>query len=277
MEMKRMIVHNGKFHADDVMACALVRRVFPEVVIERVSEVTEEMRQDPAAIIADIGRGKFDHHQEDAVRRPCPLDNKYVKTAVPVEFKAAACGLIFDEYRDRIFKTSYAANRFFRNYIRPIEIQDNVGKGRTQNPLSMAVIAFNVITQDEEKQMQAFMRAEHILEEIIDAEVTAEARELELEKTVRKHAESAEDGILILPTYMPWRKAVKGLGIRYVVMPSRNEYVLQTAGRSLPKSWLEKKPAGCTFVHQGRFLSAFESEEAAIRAAKECMAPAHMR
>ena len=268
-EIKRLVIHDGKFHADDVMTCALVRTAFPDVRIERVSGVDDDMRNDENTVIADIGLGKYDHHQPDAPRRPYVLDNQYTKTAPPITYKAAACGLIFEDIKDMIFKTKESANFFFENYIRPIEAQDNVGKGVAANPLSIAIGAFNTISTNEEDVERRFFRAVHICEEIICAEAEAEEERLKSEGEVEKYIAKSEDGILILPKYMHWCKAARKAGLNYAVMPGRDGFALRPVRGLLPADWLNEKPNGANFVHQGRFIAVFRTKEYAVEAAKK--------
>ncbi|HBG85421.1 MAG TPA: metal-dependent hydrolase, partial [Erysipelotrichaceae bacterium] len=62
----KFITHAGSFHADEVMATALLEILYDEILLARVGEV-EEAKED--AFIYDVGLGNYDHHQEDKVRR----------------------------------------------------------------------------------------------------------------------------------------------------------------------------------------------------------------
>ena len=84
--------------------------------------------------------------------------------------------------------------------------------------------------------------------------------------------------ILLLDKWFPTYTALqepKYDDLRFSVFPSlRGGYLLNclhTSERSayrlqFPSRWLEKKPEGCTFVHQSLFTASFVSREAAIRA-----------
>lgn len=70
---KRLVVHSESFHTDDVFATALLLALFPdsEVVRSRDKAVI-----DSGDIVYDVGnmydpaKGRFDHHQEGAKKRP---------------------------------------------------------------------------------------------------------------------------------------------------------------------------------------------------------------
>ena len=78
------ITHAGTFHADEVFATAFLDLYKKDVVLTRVTEIDNtKVRKD--AIIYDIGRGKFDHHQADAKLRESGI-------------KYSSFGLLFEEY-----------------------------------------------------------------------------------------------------------------------------------------------------------------------------------
>ena len=64
--MKRMAVHDGTFHADDVFGVALMQSIYNDLEIIRTRD--EELLK-TCDIISDVGNGKYDHHQVDKIRR----------------------------------------------------------------------------------------------------------------------------------------------------------------------------------------------------------------
>lgn len=70
MKVRKIITHAGQFHADEVMACAIVRSIYPEIELERKFQITQEEMNDPSILVIDVGRefnadkGNFDHHQD---------------------------------------------------------------------------------------------------------------------------------------------------------------------------------------------------------------------
>ena len=55
--------HGGQFHSDDVFATAFLRILNPDIEVVRGFQVPENFQ----GIVYDIGRGKFDHHQNEIV------------------------------------------------------------------------------------------------------------------------------------------------------------------------------------------------------------------
>lgn len=64
--MKRMAVHNGIFHADDVFGVALMQSIYNDLEIIRTRD--EELLK-TCDIVSDVGNGKYDHHHVDKIRR----------------------------------------------------------------------------------------------------------------------------------------------------------------------------------------------------------------
>ena len=68
MNNANAITHNGKFHVDEVFSTVLLMKVFDNIKVARVPDVPENMKMEDK-IIYDIGKGKFDHHQSNALTR----------------------------------------------------------------------------------------------------------------------------------------------------------------------------------------------------------------
>ena len=78
MKIKEIYIHGGIFHSDDVMCVALARIANPQVKFQRVFKAPTEVEE--GVIVADIGGGKYDHHQIDAEVRP--NGDKFAGTAL---------------------------------------------------------------------------------------------------------------------------------------------------------------------------------------------------
>ena len=109
----KFITHAGSFHADDVMATVLLEILYEDILLARVAEIDEK---DTDAFVYDIGLGKYDHHQDDKVRR----DNGIAYSSV---------GLIWRDYGIQILEKlgiqDYLEDYFYDiddQIIMPIEI-----------------------------------------------------------------------------------------------------------------------------------------------------------
>jgi uncharacterized UPF0160 family protein len=62
------VTHNGTMHADEVFATAFLELYLGSVRVYRTSSVNLD-EVDSNVLVYDVGRGKFDHHQPDALKR----------------------------------------------------------------------------------------------------------------------------------------------------------------------------------------------------------------
>ena len=273
-----IMVHGGTFNADDVMCVAICKVIKPWIRVERVLEVPEDVPE--TTLVADIGLGKFDHHQEDVKLRE---DGH----------KRAACGLLFEEFGDILFVDEDIKSEFERNIIYAIEDTDN---GINENPLSSAITRFNPVLNDEEDVYDGFGDAVQLCVGII--------RKYRLHSEANKSAKNKVDitlkinskvkdiltryaiktvnskGLVILSHYVPFNLFLD-TGVKLIICPSdKGEYNINTVKVSkdsfedkvpLPESWLENPPEGCTFVHKNRSIASFRTVEEAIIAANSIL------
>ena len=64
----KYITHSGTMHTDEVFATAFLDLYKKDIAVIRVPQI-EKDKIPKGALIYDIGRGKYDHHQEDAELR----------------------------------------------------------------------------------------------------------------------------------------------------------------------------------------------------------------
>ena len=114
--LKTIVVHDGVFHADDTSCCAFMRMINPEINILRTNDVSK-INQDEA-IICDIGKGEFDHHQTDG---SVPTVNVVINdVGETVNTKRCAFGRLWEAYgKDYL-------NDFYKNYNFSDKVIDHV-------------------------------------------------------------------------------------------------------------------------------------------------------
>lgn len=85
MHIDRIITHDGSFHADEVMAIALLYEHVGERPVHRTRQITEEEMADPTVCVIDVGRRFdppahcFDHHQDGTLAASCCLMADYLR------------------------------------------------------------------------------------------------------------------------------------------------------------------------------------------------------
>jgi len=98
--MKNIATHNGKFHADDVLAIALVKIfIDKEIITTRVKHATLDF--DNYDLIIDVGLKHdgvryFDHHQDKKLSSACKLLWKSINLNYPTVNKLVSLVSDFD-------------------------------------------------------------------------------------------------------------------------------------------------------------------------------------
>ncbi len=252
--------HAGRFHADDVFSAALLRLLRPDIRIYRGYDVPKGF----SGIVFDIGFGPFDHHQKDSPKR---------ENGVPY----AAFGLLWREYGHHIL-TEKEAERFDENFIQPLDIDDNTGSGHL---LATLIGSFNPSWDSRQDADDAFEDAVDVARQILYhrlKSILAIGRGLD---AVGKALQTMEDGLVILPTYMPWKPVLIPSKAAFVAYPSdRGGFSVQCIQSDprdqtshkvpFPKAWhgqpeekLQQLTGidDITFLHASGFLATVGSEQ----------------
>lgn len=263
---KEALTHAGSFHSDDVFGAALLTYINPNIRIRRVFEVPQNYE----GLVFDIGKGKFDHHQEDSEIR---------ENGVPY----AAFGLLWREYGAGILGEEQA-REFDESFVQPLDLSDNTG---CHNVLAKMIANFNP-TWEEENTIstdECFEQAKQLALTILERYIENYKAEAKGEKIVVEALSQMKDQIVVLPRCVPWKKTLTYSGAKFVVYPSnRGGYNAQGVPLatdstelvcSFPKDWrgrsLEELKkitgiAGIRFCHNAGFLAAFDNQEDAIKA-----------
>ncbi len=277
--------HNGGFHADDVLAFALVRAFLdPEAVVLRT--------RDPAALadadlVFDVGgaldptRRRFDHHQAS-------YDGPYSSAGLVLDWLLAE-GHVDPELarllRDRVV-----------NYV------DDVDNGRVEPQAHVPCFATIVAGYNRGAQTLSdfdarFLDAAAMAGELVGglvAEHDERRQAHDLVLAAMAAAEQAGSNVLELPRYVRWKPIYfanggASHGTDFVIMPGLDESwrvvcIPPAEGsfaqkRSLPQEWaglvdtaLQQACGvpGARFCHKNRFIAVFDSREhllAALRGA----------
>ena len=273
----KVITHNGRFHADEVFAIAMVALLLgrvPEVVRTRNMDVINNKKEDD--LVIDVGgmydpkRGLFDHHQ-----------------ATPEVEGFAAAGLVWKEYgREICIKMCGKDHQEIVEHVRENLVDEidmvDIGKAffganAPKNNLSKVIGGFNRMESDESSN-EAFKKALFFAVEVLkNAIVEAEDAFLAKEVIQKADQERGDDPVLILAKYVPWMGAVKD-DVRFIVFPDAvkpDAWVIQGNKTKhekrdlLPREWWglngEDLDAvvgvqGCTFCHKAGFIMGCSSD-----------------
>lgn len=264
--IKKAMTHGGKFHADDVFSAALLKIIYPGIQIQRVFVVPEEFD----GIVFDIGRGPFDHHQEDAEVR---------ENGVPY----AAFGLLWRKYGPLLVGKEEAVH-FDEGFIQPLDADDNTGCG---NQLASAISSFNPVWDSSENPDDCFARAVEFAIVILENKMERMRSMVRAIKIVQTALNKTEGKVVVLPQFAPWKTVLVPSKAEFVVYPSqRGGYSAQGVPKAMdtnelkhpfPVEWYGKPPEELqrisgiptlNFCHKSGFLISADTLEDILQACR---------
>ena len=289
-----LVTHSGGFHADELMSSVILTRLFPEARIVR-SRAPEWITAGADRIIYDVGGAYdaaaqiFDHHQRGA---PLREDGQ----------PYSSFGLIWKHYgRDYLAASGLAAAdievvhaAFDSSFVLPIDLVDNGALSPAiAGPLAGLTLPALLETlkpvfdeTDPAAEDQSFQTALTIARCFVEARIARSAAKIRAEALVHQAIVDAGPArVLELPMGMPFRPAIIKAGadhLLFVVHPRDKDWCLATIRSAddgfevradLPAAWagltnsdLEAASgvAGASFCHNGRFIAAAKTREAAL-------------
>jgi uncharacterized UPF0160 family protein len=299
-----LVTHSGGFHADELLSSVILTRLFPQARLVR-SRAPEWITPGADRIIYDVGGAYdvtaqiFDHHQRGA---PLREDGQ----------PYSSFGLIWKHYgRDYLaasglpetdIETVHAS--FDTNFVLPVDLVDNGAVspsvagvlGGLTLPVLLETLKPVFDDTDPDATDRAFHAAMAIACSFVEARIAQSASKLRAEAVVKQAIIATGEGrVLELPMGMPFRPAIIKAGadhLLFVVHPREKDWCLTTIRRGdegfevradLPASWagltngdLEAACGveGASFCHNGRFVAAARTREAALAMADIAVADA---
>ncbi len=298
MTIDYLVTHSGGFHADEVMSSVILTRLFPDAQLVR-SRAADWITPAPGRIIYDVGgaydagAGIFDHHQRGA---PTRADGR----------PYSSFGLVWQHF-GREYLTAFGIAEadldavhasFDASFVLPVDLVDNgalsVSDAGALSGMTLPglIETLKPVFDDTDPQAEdrAFATALSIARSFVEARVARSAAKLRAEGMVRQAiADAGEGRILELPMGMPFRPAVVKAGadhLLFVVNPRGKDWSLGGIRRAdegfelradLPAAWagltgpaLEEACGvpGAVFCHNGRFIAAAQTREAALAMAE---------
>lgn len=303
-----LVTHSGGFHADELLSSVILTRLFPQARIVR-SRAPEWITPGVDRIIYDVGgaydatSGIFDHHQRGAPLR----DDGQPYSSFGLIWKhfgrdyLAAFG-IPDEHVETVHIS------FDGSFVLPVDLVDNgTVSPSVAGPLVALTLPVLLETlkpvfdeTDPEADDRSFHAALVIARSFVEAKIAKSAAKLRAEALVTQAIVDAGEGhILELPMGMPFRPAIVKAGadnLLFVIHPRDKDWCLTGIRRAdegfelradLPAAWagltngdLEAVCGieGASFCHNGRFIAAAKTRDAALAmaelAVKEAILPA---
>lgn len=276
------VTHSGTMHADEIFATAFLDLYYGDITVFRTTSVPTDLNKN--VIVYDIGRGKYDHHQEDAKKR----DNGITYCSF---------GLLWQDFGRDFLKKRNIENiedvftAFDKDFIEALDADDNGVFPKIDAPykvktLSEVIKLFNPGYKSGQDETIQFAKAVSFAKNIIEEELISVTGKVIAKQQVLKSLEKKENHTLFLEEYMPYEQTIlqeeSANDIYFVVYPSnRGGYGIKTVPISqedhtkrldFPEEWagleneeLERTSGikGLTFCHLTRFLTCCDTLETA--------------
>lgn len=253
-----VVTHNNTFHADDVIAVALLRHAGYNFQYCRTRDPNflEPGLANKETLVLDVG-GKyepsllnFDHHQDNALQ--------------------SAAGLIYQEIKDEICAPE--EQPFFEQFIASIDAidtnRDHIYHLWEQLPdgfrnTSQILGCFNRQVDDADMQDHQFERAVVAAETIIQNEVFNAWMKARSEQEYRRRIINIRNNVAIFDEYNAvWREKKEHL---FAVMPHATGWQVQSADiaiETIPES--VKDWPGFVFRHSNGFMAVLKERSDAL-------------
>ncbi|SIS90850.1 MYG1 family protein [Alicyclobacillus vulcanalis] len=284
--------HHGKFHADEVFAVAILRRIYPEARIVRTRNKSILAQCD---LVVDVGGGPYDHHTVQKVHRA---------NGIPY----AAAGLIWRDYGNRFLASlgvereedrAQVCSNIDDKLFQAIDAIDNgidLERDMRIKGISELIGSFNPPWNSQEDENQAFERALQFATQILLNYAHHEISRIEATEIVKAAYQARKErALLVLPTCCPWTETLLEIDpegeVLYVAFPDKTgQYRLQVvpkgpgtfeARKPLPSEWAGKEGEelasicgvdDAVFCHPARFIAGAESLKGILQMAEEALA-----
>jgi len=289
-KIKTLGTHNGKFHADDVMATAILRLLLGDIKVTRTRDQNILEKLD---FVYDISLGEFDHHQ---------LNKEIRENNIPY----AACGLVWREFGPRVikkFNSQLSENDIIsifdyvdKNLVQGIDATDNGIDIKSEikvMTISDIIQSFNPTWDSQDSKDVAFEEAAGYATEVIKRIINRQVSVIKARIIVNEAFQNRNiNEIMVLKNGCPWLQQLLKIDINnevlFVISPDDNnaEYKIQTVKKTADtfearKDILESirgksseeinsimQIDDAIFCHKAGFIASARSIESALKIAK---------
>lgn len=275
------ITHSGTMHADEIFSTAFLDLYLENIKVYRITTIPKDLNEN--VLIYDIGRGKYDHHQENAKKRDDGITY-------------CSFGLLWEEFGYKFLKKrnikdiEEVFNIFDKDLVESIDAEDNgvfpkIEASYRVKTLSEIFKLFNPSYKSNQDEQIQFKKAVELAKIIIEETLLNIIGKVIAKEQIIEKLKISKNHTLYLDEYMPYEQTLFkediASDIYFVVYPSnRGGYGIKTVPisqennnkrKDFPLSWagldneeLEKISGikGLRFCHLTRFLVTCDTLEA---------------
>lgn len=302
-DITRLITHDGMFHADEVLATAVLRTIFDEAQVLRTRDPHILNTAGPESVLYDVGgaydpdRNRFDHHQPGAPTR---------QDGSPY----SAFGLIWDrygaDYLDLIGVAAGLIPEVQKSVDRSVVIGIDLLDNGVLDPASLGPAAELTLPSligdlnppydaPDGAEMAWFEVAVRMSGDLLVSRIKGAESALRAKREVLDAIEAGGTSpILELPRGAPFRAAIEEAGadhILFVVHLRKTDWIVSTVSvqegsytrrLDLPEAWAglewsdlaaQTGVPDAVFCHRARFMAVAGTREGALRMAELALEP----
>lgn len=227
--IRKIVVHDGQFHADDVFCVALMKECYSEeIIVRRIPRNASIEKYGHDTLVCDIGNEydgitKFDHHQMSISH----LTAKELRCSV---------GLLYDTFGSELYHKTISL-------IHDIDKHDcDSRKYRSQ--LCVSIAAFNPDWEATDKERDnAFNLAVNMARQILRATIISDTYQMRALRQISENSE-IENGVMFLKTNAPYDAIIREYDdVKLVARKTGNEYKLKAVnGYMFNRQWSINPP-----------------------------------
>lgn len=293
---KKIITHNGSFHADDIFACGTIalyldRQNLPYTFV-RTREEKEITKGD---FVVDVGgiddpvRNFFDHHQQGGAGKR--------ENGIPY----ASFGLVWKKFGPLLCENAEITEDIDRRIVQPIDAIDNGISISEPSEAGICDYGIHGIigayqntwkeAGNTKQQYKNFVRLVNFFKDILNREIERSFHRIEMVSVIQEvYDNTLNKEILVIPHHVTVGALIQVLDkhkeVLFVVCKSNNNWKVLAMRKepcsfenrkSLPESWAAKRGEelaeitgvpDAVFCHNARFLAVAESKEGAQKLAE---------
>ncbi len=289
--IKKLITHNGAFHADDIFATAtLVLMLEKEGIGYEIIRTRDEEIIKSADYVYDVGgiydadENRFDHHQVGGAG----------KHENGIEY--ASFGLVWKKYGEKVAGSKEVADLIEKKLVNPVDAGDNgmdlvENKGETSPYLIQHLFGtLRPTWKESDENLDAnFRQCVEIAKTVLSREITQTKDILEAKNAVLEiYNNTLDKKVIILDQNYPSEYILKDFKeVLYVVYPrATGDWGVKTLRedsktfknrKDFPKEWGGARDealvaltgvADAIFCHRALFLAVAKSKEGAMKLAQ---------
>lgn len=275
-EEANCITHSGTMHADEVFATAFLDLYLGDVRVFRTSSISLNEVEE-GVLVYDIGRGEYDHHQIDAVKR----DNSITYSSVGLLWKKFGKDFLEKQKFENVEEMFLGIDK---DLVEEIDGDDNGVFPKVICPYKVKTLPniikiFNPSYDSNETEDSQFLKAVSLAKMIWEEEILYIRGKVVADHKIKDLLSKKDPNqkYLLLDQYLPYEDSILGNEeanhLLFVAYPSnRGGYSIKTIPKSaedktarmeFPVEWagLENQDLeevsgieGLRFCHTGRFL-----------------------